>query len=201
MSYTYKFITRFTVYLLLLFFVPNLFFTSATCASASQELTEKDAVTLIRKHAMFDITWNITIYTKEIHMSIQELESSQPYYSALKALELIELRNPTLETADGRKTRTDRTIVSFTEKGRLQSKDWQQPRENEWVITVAVREFLEAVKFYNDQHGFAYVEFFWTYTTNKIGEAMGQQFRKEKALAYFKFNEGAWQITRIRAAS
>jgi hypothetical protein len=191
----------YTTYLLFLVFMPNLAFTSYARCSVPQELTSKDAIDLVRKHGMFDIHWTIRIYTAEIHMSHEELEHSQPYYSALKSLELIKLTNPIQETPEGKKTRTDRTIVSLTEKGRLQSKDWKQPKENEWVIPVAVREFAEMVRFQKISEDSAGIEFFWTHVANAIGEAMKLEFRREKAIAYFKFSDGKWQITKIRASS
>lgn len=179
----------------------NLILVSYACAASAQELSQEAAVDMVRKHRMFDIFWTIRIHTREIHMSIEEVEKYQPYYSALKSLDLISLSNPTVETPEGKKTRTDRTVVSLTEKGREQSKEWQEPNKDEWIITAAVREFVELVRFYNDDKGAAYVEFFWTYVPNSIGEATGQQFRKEKAVAYLHFKEGEWQIRTIRASS
>lgn len=195
-----RFAVIYLVYLLFLVFIPDSGFASFARVNI-QELTAEDAVRLVRKHSMFDIRWTIRIHTTEIHMSPEELEHSQPYYSALKSLELIKLSNPTQETSEGKKTRTDRTIVSLTEKGRLQSKDWQQPKENEWIIPIATREFVETIRFHKTGEDAAGIEFFWTHVTNAIGEAMGQQFRRERAIAYFKFNEGKWQITAIRASS
>lgn len=201
MSCAHRFAIFYGAYLFVLAFMPNLVFASFTRGSVSQELTAQDAVNLVRKHSMFDIRWTIRIYTAEIHMSQEELEHSQPYYSALKSLELIKLSNPTQETSEGKKTRTDRTIVSLTEKGRLESKDWKQPRENEWIIPVATREFVEMIRFHKTGEDSAGIEFSWTHVTNTIGEAMGQKFRSEKAIAYLKFNEGKWEITAIRASS
>lgn len=193
--------TEYKAFMICVICILNLFLVSTVCSSPLQELSEEEAVDMVRHHEMFDFPWTIRIYTREIHLSIEELEQSQPYYSALKSLELIELSNPTEETSEGKKPRKDRTIVSLTEKGRLLSKEWQQPNENEWLITAATREFVEFVKFHRDGETSARVEFFWTCVTNKIGDAIGQQFRKEKAIAYLQFKEGKWQIRRIHAAS
>lgn len=183
-------------------FITKLLFISFIGGGIQQEITEEMAVNLIRNHEMFDLPWTLTIYTREMHASIEDIERSQPYYSALKKAGLIDLSNPTEETSDGKKiTRTDRTVISLTEKGRQLSKQWKQPKENEWVIIAAPRKFVEFLRFHRDREDIASVEFYWTNEPNEIGEALGLKFRNEKAIAYIQFEEGEWRVRTIRASS
>jgi hypothetical protein len=91
--------------------------------------------------------------------------------------------------------------VSLTDKGKSESKNWQQRWENEWQIPVATREVVEIIKIHYDKDVPFGIEFSWTYVSNKMGEALQLTYQTEKAYAKIQFVEDGWKITKIRAIS
>jgi hypothetical protein len=167
-----------------------------------EELTVKAATALLRSHEMFKDPWITQLHIGEIHAKRGEVEHYRPQYTVFKSLGLIELIELKKESPESQTSiSTEKTLVSLTDKGKSESKNWQQRRENEWQIPVATREVVEIMKIHYDKDVPVGIEFSWTYVPNKMGEALKLTYQTEKAYAKIQFVEDGWKITKIRAIS
>jgi hypothetical protein len=167
-----------------------------------EELTVKAATALLTSHEMFRAPWVTQLHTGEIHAKRSDVEHYRPQYTVFKSLGLIELSDIKKESQDPQTSGfTERTLVSLTEKGKSESKNWKQNRENEWQVPVAARELVEIIKIHYDKDVPVGIEFFWTYVPNKMGEALQLKYPVEKAYAKLQFLEDGWKIIKIRALS
>ena len=169
-------------------------------APAQEKLTLKAATTLLRSHDMFKDPLVAVLRVGEIPADIRDIEHYQPQFAAFKALGWIEMNPVKKPDAQGAETAT-KTLIKLTEAGKNESKNWKQNKENEWQMPMAIREVVEVIKIHYDKETPVGIEFSWTYTPNKVGEALKFSFQKEKAYAALQLTEGSWKIIRIRAIS
>jgi hypothetical protein len=165
-----------------------------------EELTLKTAMTLLRNHDMFKDPLMTVLRIGEIPAEIRDIEHYQPQYVAFKSLGLIDLTAIKPAEAQGSASPA-KTLITLTEKGKSESKNWKQTRENEWQMPMATREVVEVIKIHYAKDQPAGIEFSWTYIANKVGEALKFTYQKEKAYATVQMLEGSWTIIKIRAIS
>lgn len=164
------------------------------------EMSDKDAATLLKANEMFTIRQTVTLNIGTIHARLSEIEKYQPMYMTFKAMGLVELTSVKVESRDKDPQKsTEGTRVSLTEKGINESKSWKQEGENSWAIVIADRQLVEVLKIYKDEKTIFGVEFSWTWVPNKIGEALKFSHQIEKAYAKLAPEGGGWKIVRIRA--
>jgi hypothetical protein len=168
--------------------------------AVQEALTMKAATDLVRSHDMFKDPMVMVLRTGEIPAEIREIEHYQPQYVAFKTMGWIELTAIKKADAQAPDSAT-KTLITLTEKGRDESKNWKQTRENEWQMPMAVKEVVEVIKIHYAGEIPAGIEFSWTYTPNKLGEALKFTYRKEKAYATIQRLDGSWKIIKIRAIS
>ena len=180
----------------------NLFSSVATAASPD-EMTVEEAAKLLKSHEMFSATWTVTLNTGTIHASRADVEHYQPKYTAFKAMGLIELASVKIDAPDKNPDpdhSTEGTLISLTEKGLAESKNWKQKRENEWIITIATRELVKVIEIHKDGEGRIHgIEFSWAWVANKIGEALKFVYSTERAYAKLTREETGWRIVSIHA--
>ena len=174
---------------------------SAPVALAFDEMSNEDAATLLKKHEMFAATHTIKLVTGTVQAKLSDVERYQPNYAGLRSIGLVDLTSVTIESADkDPKKRHDWTSVSLTEKGLKESSTWTKESDNEWIVTIAVRQLVEVIKIHKDSeeriHG---IEFTWTWAPNKIGEGLKFTYPPERAYAKLERDGKDWRIVSIRA--
>ena len=171
-----------------------------TLAEAASELNKEDAAKLLNAHEMFAAKQTVTLHTGTIYARPADVEHYQPLYTAFKSLGLIEMTAVKIESPDKDPARSiDGTRVSLTEKGLSESKSWRQDGENTWTIVIADRHLVEVVKIHKDEKTIHGIEFSWTWTPNKTGEALKFSYPIERAYARLAPEGSGWRIEKIRA--
>lgn len=179
----------------------NLLFSAPALASAPDELSNEDAIKLLKNHEMFSYIRTVTLNVGTIYARISDVERFRPMYTAFKSMGLIDLVSVKIDSKDNDpKKSTEGTRVSLTEKGLAESKNWKPARENEWNITIATPEVVEIIKIHKDSedriHG---IEFSWKWVPNKIGEALKFNPGAERAYAKLEPDGKGWRIVTIHA--
>lgn len=170
-------------------------------AFASDEMSNEEAATLIKKHEMFGVTNTIKLVIGTVQAKLSDVEHYQPNYVGLRSIGLIDLASVTIESPDkDPKNSHDWTRVSLTEKGLKESEGWTKGGENVWIVTIAVRQLVEVIKVHKDGeeriHG---IEFTWTWAPNKIGDGLKFTYPPERAYAKLERDGNDWRIVSIRA--
>ncbi|MEK6407360.1 MAG: hypothetical protein AABN34_10380 [Acidobacteriota bacterium] len=165
----------------------------------SDEMTREEAAALLKSHEEFSTPQTVTLNTGTIYSKLSDLERYQPKYAAFKSMGLVELTSVKIESRDKDPSKSiEGTRVSLTEKGLVESKSWNQSRENEWSITIATKELIAVIKIHKDGEGRLHgIEFSWRWAPNKTGEGLKFTPPAERAYARLAPQEKGWRIVNI----
>jgi hypothetical protein len=166
------------------------------CTNA-KELNRVRAADIIQSSGSFQESRKLPIATGGFCGSLEKFQQNdnKNAYIVLKSLGLVELTNDGDWPECG-----GRTKVSFSDKGRVESKSWtlveSHPGTNDyWDIDIADREIVEITGITQGKEGEAKVEFTWKWVpANEIGKRLLIVNNVFRTAIQFQLYDDGWRV-------